>query len=33
MNIDFVYEDEKHLCQEDYEAVFRKIIEILFQIV
>ena len=31
MNIDFVYEDEKHLCQEDYEAVFRKIIETTLQ--
>ena len=31
MNIDFVYEDEKHLCQEDYEAVFRKIIETALQ--
>ena len=27
MNIDFVYEDEKHLCQESYEDVFKQIIE------
>lgn len=27
MNIDFVYEDEKHLCQESYEEVFKLIIE------
>ncbi|UTY39577.1 rRNA maturation RNase YbeY [Allocoprobacillus halotolerans] len=33
MNIDFVYEDEKHLCQESYEDVFKQIIETTLKIV
>ena len=27
MNIDFVYEDENHLCEESYEQQFTQIIE------